>query len=705
VRFVQCIATKGNLFNNTLLEFDPDVTILYGSSDTGKTLLLSAICDTLWGGVGIFKSSGNENLWSDFLLNIVIEHNNEKYRVVREAETYSITSLTDNITINQKHYTGEEFVIQLCETFPEFYNYTFAIGNDDFFKTSFAKSPVDDGDLLTDLSTVRSILLNDVSSYFSKFQNLEKFFEKGNINNQLIVITNRLSKELRESEREIEIRDIKQTRFGKMKNELELIQEEIDELNNKKENLNLLRDTVGKLDDIITQIHDLEQEIESYQTTLTSEKEKKGKVKKMETVIKRTYPRFLNIKRSTKVLNEIQKEFSKIQELISKRQSLIDKLSDSKKKNTKRVFIFSILSLTFFLGSAFVLPLVADEYSSTLSTLTPVIFGVVSLLFGIIYHFVLNKKYSIETVNSEIEEKFNILRQLLTRANIDTEGMESDELYELILHFFQEYDTFTEKKEELDSVNSSIDLENEKSIKDQIKANKDQIKNLEIRFNGLCAEFSLDGRRTDEFNSASEYSYIDQQLKQLNEEIEKNNQLKVEIKNEINRFSHTKESEDAVNENHIKIKTRHKKYREQLNSVYKIIELMRECTVKRESKIMDEFAEKGYKYYSELSGGKTSINSSKIYKQLMSGTKNFHFEKPSLKQIFTISTKLAFTDFVSPDKEPLPLILDEPGIYMDKKKQQILLKYIEEISQKRQIVVLTHDKEIYEKVGRLIEIS
>lgn len=701
MRIVQCIATKGNLFNNTLIEFDSGVNVVSGASDSGKTLLLNSLCETIWGSAG--KKNHPEELWDNFLLNCVVQLGGEDYRIIREKESFAITRLSTDQTLKEKD--SSVFFARYMKEFPAFYRASCGVGSDLFFNTCYCQSPVEEHCYPDDFAALRPLLMSDSSFLFEKYKQIENFFSPDNIDNQLLVYTGRIKKELRESERELEIRQIRQAKFSKMKNEADVLADEIAAFETERKVLEAKRSAVAELEIRKQKIQEHLDENQTLSAMLQEEKDKRGQVKSIQKVLKNSYPRFLKIKEDSKLLAAIEKKFSSIQYLLKEKLALEEHLIHSRKVNTLRAVVLVLISVLFFIGGYFVLPFFNMQLQQNLLTGIPVLLIFLSLSASVAVHLSHGKKYSTEQIELELQEKYSSIQELLAKTDIGTEGMESDELYELILQFFLEFNLYSEQKDELESVSDSIDPGNEASIQEQLKQNNNAVLLLEKEFSDICSKNGIDSTAPLEFNSSGVNAHIDQQIETINTEIRKVNVLKQEMLNEIARFADAGNGDDALTQSYENKKAEYDSLELKIKTVRILNNIMKECVEKREQSFFDSFSEEGYKMFSELSGGKTSLDSLDMYRKVLTRPLDQVFPKPSLRQIFLLTMKFALTDYISVGEESLPLILDEPCVYMDKKKIEIVLNYVELLAPKRQIIILTHDQQTYRGIGRQIEIS
>ncbi len=702
MQIVQCIASKGSLFSNTMIELGASVNVVFGQSDSGKTLLFNALCDTIWGGPG--TAASDRSLWEDFWLNCVTEVFGKRYRVIRDIDGVSVTGLSASRTVSQGSAADGDFFREVRNVFRTYYDATFAVGSGIYFRTCFAQSPVDEQRYMDTFEELRPLLMNDISSYYSKFELLDAFFDTENIDNQLLVYTNRIQKELRECEREIEIRNIRHSKYVKLQNEGLALKEEIEALESEKKDLNGRRGAVAETGRMQSKLRDLIAENESLRELLEHEHDKRGKVASIEKLIKRTYPRFQKIKKDSGILAGIKNEFTVIQSLLQKRLDLSDRLAEARSVNIRRtggiLLLLALASAGYFLFMDSIPAGYRTIAAGTVSGLS-----VLTVVIGVIMHFFYGRRFNDDEINTTLEERFKTLRSLLHKTNIDSSAIESDELYELILHFFQEFDSYAEQKDELESVSSSIDLKNEAEIEKKINANITVMAEVEQTAANLCKRHGISFNNLDDFNSSGEFLAIDQEIEKIDAEIQKNSVLYREIQNELDRFGHGGAAEDQLSERYDSLREQYETLKRRVDSVRGVLELMTECVAKRERKLFESFSATGYRIFNELTEGKTSLNSEDMYRKVLSRPLEEVFPKPSLRQIFLLSEKLALGDFISIGGERLPLILDEPCVYMDKKRIEIVLKYIEIAAQRRQVVILTHDQQTYRRFGRHIEIS
>jgi uncharacterized protein YhaN len=73
----------------------------------------------------------------------------------------------------------------------------------------------------------------------------------------------------------------------------------------------------------------------------------------------------------------------------------------------------------------------------------------------------------------------------------------------------------------------------------------------------------------------------------------------------------------------------------------------------------------------------------------------------ALVHALVLGTRIALSEFLADQNVPLPLIIDDPFIYMDDRRAKNLLSLLRAVSRKRQIILFTGYSHYLEGVNRV----
>ena len=282
-------------------------------------------------------------------------------------------------------------------------------------------------------------------------------------------------KHLKEKEEELshllkqkQLIEIKKMRKDKLQKEISSINKILIKLNKQLKAMQDYKNTLIAISDKIKLKEKLASKINNYKKEVLELREIKARLNEVEKELKTEFPQFENNNENITDLEQIEKNFITLKEI----NSNIDKLKNSEKKIQVKAFkiiggitVFSITAIIFLLIQNEMFPIPFIIASALL----------LSIIISLISFFKI-KKYNTETL---IEEQ--ILQQKILSESIDSnrfsfENYKTEELYEFLLQYFDDFVKFNE-------VHSEI-----KILKDQL-ASKPELKDAEKKLNSRISEF------------------------------------------------------------------------------------------------------------------------------------------------------------------------------------------------------------------------
>jgi uncharacterized protein YhaN len=130
---------------------------------------------------------------------------------------------------------------------------------------------------------------------------------------------------------------------------------------------------------------------------------------------------------------------------------------------------------------------------------------------------------------------------------------------------------------------------------------------------------------------------------------------------------------------------------------------MKEAVERRENRQMERLARKAMRHLNALSGNRFvgEIDES-VIRSVVAGDSAPALNPAALHAVI-LSIKLALTDFFIDLGAPLPLIIDDPFLYMDDERARNLKAVLDDIARGRQIIIFTHSS-AFKDWGNFIEL-
>ena len=736
MQIIECITTKPGLFDNKSIKLDEKLTIIYGENDSGKSLMAKGIIDTLWGG---FSDSSmlDKKTWDNLFMEDFLSNSVNKYRLIKDRnESFEI--LMEDISLGKKYFKEtpniinendkEEFPLSDLRSSKEsksLYDFFKKIDFISFINISFLPSPVkQNNEKSINYNSFKHLLLNDNVNFYSLYQTLQKRFnheESSTFNNPIlneILITEGIIKDF---DKKIQIIDIQDSRIEKLIRERTLIDEEIKKLSSELNSQRIEKNTLIEILNNLKKLEDITENIQRKEEELLLEKEKIRTITEAKLEIKNLFPHFEDFDEEyLKKLKEIENLSNEIRD----KNILIEKIyfERNNRKNNLRNKIITVNIPLFFVIILSIIPdinsIFFKSYFSDLPILiylswineNNILIGILILsailsLFAIIYHtFPLKFKKLKQLMNERSEMEKNMIK-LLKDINFKMDNYRLESIYQFLVQSYEEYNEYSLKQFRIDNIKES--LKNDVYINDleerlnQLNNEKDTIsKYIEERLITLNDhEFDLDINSMNNMILNKNY-----RIKDIKECIKSNEKISNKIDEEIKMNKNSKDERNKLIENKFKTKEILDNLNNHHKSISFIAQLLEESVDRREEKQLDKLIESINEKFHYL----TNYNYTNTikYQQIKNIIKGHEFDdtiNPSIVHLLHLSIKLALTDFLEEIGLNLPLIIDEPFLFMSNNRIQTIKKILEDISQKRQIIIFTHDSSIRD-LGYFIEL-
>lgn len=698
MRLVQIIASKAGIFENTILDLDKGLNIISGQSNSGKTLLLTSICNVIMGEKETDKESG----LSDFWLNIVLRNNEEEYRYILNNNEVNITRLSDNKSFS---YTINSSSKELRTFDTDLFHTTQHVGLDFFFHFSYLFSPTDAQKVLPDINNVFDSLVDDQSAYVSKIQFFEEERSSKTEESTLAKEIRNYSAMLREKKKEKEIHNLRLEKIGKIDEEKnEIIAEKealIDELKKMEQQENIIHQLVEEQMNMALS----QKKLYEVQQSLETQKEKEKEIKSRQKKLKERFPLFSKLKGNVdERLNSILLLFEKIQTI----QFLIRQKKEKNSNSTRKIIqtgaafglmISIALLIVLFTAVEQIFPFGKIEITMALvAMLMAAIFG------SIIANYLCNRKNRTEELSVNLENHFAEIKKLLEQNKVETKDKEEESLYQLVLQLSQEYDNYKEEQEEINSLIKGLEKEQKQNYSEKMELLEKEIEELRTVFLDKCKKEGMASLEPEEFNGNTFIEEIKSRKSSLLSEKGKKDTLIEEMDNEISQFSDEESLATEINESITSLEKQLAVLEKRERAIDYFSKTMRELIKSCKEKKIQAYTEQCYAIYNRFSGKEQKPLSQDEFSSIISESSVESIKKPQTQQLILLCTKLALNDFLFEAGYDIPLILDEPAIYMDKRDIQILLSELQTLSRKRQVIILTHDPEKYENKGCMISL-
>lgn len=703
MRLIKCTITKPSVFDNKQLEFADGITFIRGKNGSGKSLMIRAFSDVLF---GCFSASSQQEVLKDTYLDLCFAINPDS------DESYRFRYQNDNLIIFKLNKSNEAGAAEkeLCrisrfateqqkiiETVGKIGDETLERFLLSWNKESFANlccvpSPSDVGfEESINHNIMRGAMLNDESGFYGRFLRLKKLCGLSDSDSAIGKAIEKQQRLLNELNKDIEIIHIKNQRFEKLERERNSVNEELTELKNKEENLRKREEALNGLLADISAAEELDTRLGEIQDKISLEKKKISDIKSIEEEKNIQFSRFSFPDISdSESLDSIQTVFTRLIDNNEKQLQFKNKKAKRWKK-FKSTAAFCGLSLC-----AAGLFLTSKSITSNLAVSLPIkllfagtVIAILLCAFGL-YMRVSDKKKRIR-LSSERDNLNLQLKQLLKENSIQIDDYKLGDLYNILLKYFEDYVGHADSQQEIFSIRAKLSDPNElKIISDEMKslANQRDIlqkrikENLTIEGISLKDGISLIGLSVliDEVRSA---------IDDVREAVKEKENLLTRIEEEKLLSANQSDDEIILKRNQTKSSLSVlKNKREAMRVIADIIdETVREQEKHQTKKLIDDTLLRFNKITNDQF--KNFVNEQTAEEFITANGKSDALS-PAVAHALLLSVKLALTSFCSGFMDTLPLFLDDPFLFMDDDRIGHLLEQLKEISKIRQIAVFTY---------------
>ncbi len=664
MRLSQCIATHDKFFDNTIVNFSADVTLLCGPARCGKSFLMSSLIHALYD-----KKGQNSAEKDSLVLNITFEDNGSQFRVLRDSTKSVCLRLTGDGSFNREGFCDKEV-----------------------FASSYIFSPADhhlqsNG---VDFQELIPLYLTDNEHYYDKGKLLANILSDKS-KYQQIQFVKRESAYVAERARllkELELRQIKDGKLEKLLAEKEQLNHDISQFAEKR---SAIVDSMRELNTLRTMVDEYN-EMKVSRIRLVEEKEeeaeKEQNVRNLKRDLKKTFPRFSGI--SIDVRNSIAKIcelYDQMTRLSEKTELFTTKSSAGIRTVIKGEFFVFIASATLLVLNWFQ-PIIPFFYSLAAAggffSLTLI------LTIARIIHF--KRGYAIDQLTKEKNDVEEAITGELAKNNILMEDARGKEIYNFVVHYLNEYGYFCEREEEIREKTGELEILFARNTDGRISELDNKLDDFAKSIKDFSNKTGFTGVNPDSFDYDDYRKELEDQLADTDAESARLQSIIIHLDEEITDF--TPSTPDRTDSRLMHVEEQITQARLGIKTLSFLSETIEEIVNKEADNFYRNISSLVLKNLSAL-GINESLDRIEAFLHGDTFTDN-----PSLRQLYLIALKVALGECC--DRVQFPLIFDEPAVFMDKKTIVLFSDIIKSISQSRQVIILTHDPDQFSFENKVV---
>lgn len=693
MRFVTCIAQRRGLFENRVLEFGRGLNVVYGGNGSGKSLLVRAMIDAVWG-VPSGRPLLDEEAWSSLSLDV-------GFFLARGGRFRSFNTGDGSLRIEHERDGVVTPVFDPRdpglpgESVPEedYRAFVGTMDRDAFVHSSFIPSAADmGGEPFIEYGAIRRLLAEDPSGMFRTHLNLRGTLSAGSPQDEEMpgeVL--RFQEKMRDLEKKIQIMDISGARHDKLRRERETIRREMDDLNGSIASLKSQKDILFKIIENLNRVEGLKNEFDAITEEIQSEQRKIESMTEMKTELDSLYPQFsdIDIEDGT-TLDRLQEVFNGIRNLNQR----IDDFHQRRDSKLRRAARAAVAAGAF--GLAGVLAVLArNAFDPSRDVLLWGGIALLSLLAAAslgIYRAVVKRDREIAVLDEEKGRWKARITALMEKSRLELEDYKLTEIYELLLQYFEDYVNYTERKKDLARIKSSL-KEEEYMVRIQNKL--DALKREEAMITreihtSIDTLDIVDDIENETSRIGELIRNIDTEVAILKEKVETKDRILDRIEGEIQRASGKDDAVGGIMDEMDGIERILRKWKVNRKSLEFIDGVLDEAVRKTEERQVGRLVDGVLERFHHLTGDRyrERIGRDEVRAVLCGGATPAECTPPVLHALL-LSLKLALSDFIA-GADAAPLLIDEPFQFMDDERCGRLRDLVARTALERQVIIFTH---------------
>jgi len=664
MRFSQCIATHDKYFDNTIVNFSPQVTVLCGPARSGKSFLMFSLLESLYTDKP-FAGAEEKSL----VLNITFEDGGSQYRILRDSSKSACIRLHGNAPFNEA-----------------------GLRTEDFLASAYIFSPADHHlqETIIDFERFVPVFLNDKEHYYDKGRQLAAILAD-RAQFRLVKSAKEESAYISERSRllkEIEIREIKDGKIGKLEQEKLDLSAEIADHSSKK---STILESMRQLDSLRLMVEEYNK-MKQQRIRLVEQKDveinRELEIRHLKKELRKNYPRFFGIS------SDLRKSIGRINELYETVKAISERMELFSKKSSRGVHTVLATSVVIVIITA-VLPVI-NHFVMILPFLTALAgagsLSALTLLMAALRILHFRRAYSIDSLEAEKNSTEQSIITELAKNNIEMKDVRGKEIYNFVVHYLNEYGYFCEREDEIRDRTEDFEELLKRETDDRISEVDKNLENFALQIRNFSEQIGFENVNPDNFDYDDYRCEKEKQISQIDTETSRLEEIIHRIDEEITDF--TPAAPDRIDERLAHVDNQITHARLSTKSLLFLSDTINEVVKKEASFFRDRLTSQIVATLSQLGVSETPERIS----SMLNGKKID--DNPSLRQLILIALKLSLGNCT--DNVSFPLIFDEPAVFMDKKTVVLFCDLIKSISDTRQVIILTHDPDQFSFDNRVI---
>lgn len=643
-----------------------------------------------------------DSMFFDISINLINGNGEDhRYRFTHNGQRFSIASENGITTELISHDGEDEFdladklsEIEKGSVLSRFWE---SIDLTSFINCSFVPSPSDlESEEVLHFDTIKKLILSDPSGFYELSSHLKNRIGPDADEGRLTCLIIETTHELKDLQKQVELIRIKDMRSLKLEKELQLIRTEQEKLRQQQK---AYEDDITRLRTITKHLTDggkLYRDLETIKEEVNREQVNSKAVKDITEEIKTMYPQFESLYiPDDSNLDRLQDLYREIRNLNESIDSFFTRRERKRLRIRRLATGFNIAAVVAAASILYKNGFVFQKDSILLASIlgTALLFAPVSL----IYTFFSTRNKKLNKLKEERNELAKRLKSLLRESNLILEDYKMSELFEFLLQYFEDYIEYIERVRERDETEEELlDKKELKELKEKLKELNGAEKDLKKKI-----AFEIDSLETmDPVGQDNEIVEI--AIKKLTKagdrlagEISTKEKVAERITREISREPGEGTDIKYLEEKAAAVEVKLASLNDRAQAVKLVIETLNEAVLRREKQQIAGLVASALGRFHDITGEQyTAAVDDHDVKELIMGNGLTGEMNPAVAHALILSVKLSLSEFMPETLASLPLIIDDPFLFMDDDRTEKLKNQINDIAMKRQVIIFTHKSDM-----------
>ncbi len=523
--------------------------------------------------------------------------------------------------------------------------------------------------------------------------NREEKIEKSGSMHRLEDVIAEKEKEINSLKKNRELLELKKRKKDKLIKELSVSDRELGRLRRKRESYTAYKKTLVEILDLMQEESRLSSKIVNLKKDIIDIRDTADKREALEKEIAERFPQFTKgmIERLPD-LDRLQSEFNAIRDINEE----IERFSSAKKRKISIALkgimgglLFAFISMIFIFIKSISLNTITGMLLATLSS----ILVLLSAITGYYLSLQIRKNHPEELLNRKNKIESSLL-ETFTNGNFPEKNFGTGELYEYLFQYFEDFLSFREIQNELSAIKkggcSRASLEEREGKLETHTATKDEIhQSIEKKLGSLDVNIHPAPARDNIKNLIPK---IDEMIEEMMLEEKHKDSIAKKIESESLQYESGEKSRKTIDASIEAIDADIEKLNREISDISFMHEVYSETSDKWFKEKFSILADRCAEIYGNLTDDiKKNPKSRDSINELVLNGKRESFTTEETAAI-SIAMKLAISETVTPSVN-YPLIISDPFPAIKPEIADKLKKILLELSEKRQVVIITSKSE------------